>query len=78
MVGDEFVIIARGMGDEELSKKLKMLDKKVNIEDGVFLAVGSYTLHEGDDLREAMRRADENMYINKKDYYEKNPDKRYR
>jgi hypothetical protein len=50
---------------------------------GVFLAVGSYTLHEGDDLREAirratMRRADENMYINKKDYYEKNPDKRYR
>lgn len=76
--GDEFVIIARGMGDEELSKKLKMLDKKVNIEDGVFLAVGSYTLHEGDDLREAMRRADENMYINKKDYYEKNPDKRYR
>ena len=41
---------------------------------GVFLAVGSYTLHEGDDLREAIRRADENMYHDKDEQRKNRPD----
>ncbi len=32
----------------------------------------------GDDIRTAMSKADERMYINKKEYYNAHPERKYR
>jgi hypothetical protein len=45
---------------------------------GKAVGLGYNLVQEGDDIRTAMRVADERMYTGKKEYYEKYPDRRYR
>ena len=46
--------------------------------ENVSISAGAYVMSEGDDIRTAMRIADERMYADKALYYEKHPDKKYR
>jgi len=75
--GDEFMIIADDKDENKISARVEQLSKRTESTD-VHFAVGSCIVDEGDDIRTAMRLADERMYANKNEYYEKNPERRYR
>jgi len=76
--GDEFMIIAPGYSEDTLKARLQKLDEKSAIDADVHFAVGYYFVSDGEDIRTAMRVADERMYINKKEYYEQFPERKYR
>jgi diguanylate cyclase (GGDEF)-like protein len=75
--GDEFMILASDMDDEKLDARIKRLEEQSD-KDNVSISVGTYVVHEGEDIRTAMRIADEKMYADKKAYYDNNPEKKYR
>ena len=76
--GDEFMLIASGLSEDEVSERLVQLKEKSAINSDVHFAVGSYIVGNGEDIRKAMRIADERMYIDKKNYYEEHPERKYR
>ena len=75
--GDEFLILAPGVDEAELEKRLQQLAREEQ-EKGLHFAIGAVIISEGDDIRTAMHLADEKMYANKKEYYEKHPERKYR
>ncbi len=70
--GDEFMIIADDKDENKISARVEQLSKRTESTD-VHFAVGSCIVDENDDIRMAMRLADERMYANKNEYYEKIP-----
>ena len=75
--GDEFMILAYDMDEKMLEARLKRVaeqTKKNNIQ----VSIGTFVVHEGDDIRTAMRKADERMYADKNAYYDKHPELKYR
>ena len=76
--GDEFMLIAQGLDEDELKNRLIQLDEKSAIDSYVNFAIGYYFVRNGEDIRLAMKNADEKMYINKKEYYMKHPELKYR
>ena len=66
--------IASEIANYQLLQRLEQQADNANIS----LSVGTYVVHEGEDIRNAMRAADERMYNDKKEYYDKHPEKRYR
>ena len=76
--GDEFMLIATGFNEEMLNSRLTQLKEKNAIDPDVHFAVGYYFVSNGEDIRTAMRIADERMYIDKKEYYARYPERKYR
>ena len=72
------MLIASGLSEDEVSERLVQLKEKSAINSDVHFAVGSYIVGNGEDIRKAMRIADERMYIDKKNYYEEHPERKYR
>ena len=75
--GDEFMILAYDMDEKMLDARLKRVaeqTKKNNIQ----VSIGTFVVHEGDDIRTAMRKADERMFADKNAYYDKHPELKYR
>ena len=75
--GDEFMILAPDMDEENLKQRIQRIEDQSDKEN-VSISVGTYVMHEGEDIRTAMRIADERMYADKKAYYDRNLDKKYR
>ena len=75
--GDEFMIIAQDMDADTLAKRIEKLESQSD-KDNVSLSVGTYVINQNEDIRSAMRVADERMYADKKAYYEKHPERKYR
>ena len=75
--GDEFMLISPGTDEAKLEKYMAELEN-VSDEKNVSYAVGSYIVRDGEDIRKAMHVADERMYLCKKAYYEKYPERKYR
>lgn len=75
--GDEFMILASDMDEDKLNERIKRVEEQAD-RDNVHVSIGTYVVREGEDIRNAMRIADERMYADKKAYYDKNPDKKYR
>ncbi len=75
--GDEFMILASGMDEEKLKERIKKAEER-SARENVSISIGTYVMQEGEDIRTAMRVADERMYADKNAYYERNPDKKYR
>ena len=76
--GDEFVIIAENCTKEHFESKIAEL-KKIGEKDGdVNFAIGYCFDDKVLDIRKAMHLADENMYIDKEEYYRRYPDRKYR
>ena len=75
--GDEFMILASDMDEEHLDARIQRLEEQSDKEN-VRLSVGAFVVREGEDIRTAMRIADEKMYTDKKAYYEKYPERKYR
>ena len=78
--GDEFMLIIKDGDVDETSIKSKIgqLKEKSAIDTDVNFAAGYYIANKGEDIRTAMRLADEKMYIDKKEYYAKHPELKYR
>ncbi|MBQ7989777.1 MAG: sensor domain-containing diguanylate cyclase [Oscillospiraceae bacterium] len=72
--GDEFVVISDRISEAEMEKRMQ--DVRKDSEDGnISFAIGGFYSEKGEDIRLAMRIADERMYADKKAYYEKFPER---
>lgn len=76
--GDEFMIIVPGLTEDEFKVRLQQLNEKSVIDSDLHFAVGCCFVSHGEDIRTAMRLADERMYVDKKEYYDRYPEKKYR
>jgi diguanylate cyclase (GGDEF)-like protein len=76
--GDEFMIIVPGLTEDEFKVRLQQLNEKSVIDSDLHFAVGCCFVSHGEDIRTAMRLADERMYEDKKEYYDRYPEKKYR
>ena len=75
--GDEFMILASDMDEDMLEARLKRVKEQAEKEK-VQVSIGTYVVREGEDIRTAMRVADERMYADKKRYYDEHPELKYR
>jgi len=76
--GDEFMVIVQGCGRDSFMGLVAALKEQTGSPEGVSFAVGSYYTEEDCDIRKAMHIADEDMYKNKEEYYERYPERRNR
>lgn len=76
--GDEFMLIDTVSDEALLKERLHQLKKKSAIDPDVHFAVGYQFVNSNEDIRIAMRSADEQMYADKKDYYAQHPELKYR
>ena len=73
--GDEFSIIVTGITQEELDERIEKIRIACMKYDNLVFAIGGCVEEDSRNVRMALRRADENMYEDKKEFYEKNPDR---
>ncbi|MBR5683159.1 MAG: sensor domain-containing diguanylate cyclase [Ruminococcus sp.] len=76
--GDEFMVIAAGTAAEELESRVAQLRSQAEKTENVRFAIGTSSFEKNSDILTAMRYADEKMYVDKKNYYQKNPGLKYR
>ena len=76
--GDEFMIIAEGLDKKELNEKIDNLKALASEKENLYFAIGTHVAQNGEDIRTAMRSADENMYDDKKQFYLSHPELKYR
>ncbi|MBP5606847.1 MAG: sensor domain-containing diguanylate cyclase [Lachnospiraceae bacterium] len=76
--GDEFMVVAGGMDTETVEEKIKKLRQREASVDNLHFAIGMHVVSEKEDIRIAMRDADQGMYTDKKEYYAHHPDRRRR
>ncbi|MBR4993645.1 MAG: GGDEF domain-containing protein [Lachnospiraceae bacterium] len=74
--GDEFSMILIDVTEEEVAKKVEQVRKNSKDFEDVNFAIGFSVVNKAKDVRKALRKADENMYEDKRLYYEAHPDKR--
>ena len=73
--GDEFSIILTGIDQTELDTKIEAIRKACEKYGNVVFAIGGAIEEDSRNVRMALRKADENMYEDKRLYYEKHPEK---
>lgn len=73
--GDEFMVLVFGIGEEELAKKAQKLRVAASDPDGVCFAVG-WSFDTVGSISRAIRAADENMYEDKKLFYQRYPERK--
>ena len=76
--GDEFSIIVTGVSQEELDERVKKVREAAKKYKSVSFALGANVQARKKDARVALRKADENMYADKKLYYESHPERNRR
>jgi diguanylate cyclase (GGDEF)-like protein len=74
--GDEFAVVLTDVTEEELNSKVIRLRKACEKYGNVVFAIGAAYEDDVKKVRSALREADEQMYIDKKLYYEQHPEKR--
>lgn len=72
--GDEFTVILTGVTAKELEKKVADLREVSQKYEHVIFAIGYYVEEDFTKAREALKRADEKMYEDKKLFYDTHPD----
>ena len=71
--GDEFLIIAPDVPEEELEARVEKLRRDSEAPEGISFALGLYYDSGEGDIHRAMRMADERMYRDKERYYKRFP-----
>jgi len=74
--GDEFVVVLTDVTEEELYRKTEELRETAKKYSDLVFAVGYAYEPALAEVRTALRVADENMYLDKKHYYEMHPEKK--
>jgi len=72
--GDEFLIIAVGIGEEKFTEKAEMLRNAQN--DELSFSMGTYWSDGSEAVRDVIRKTDKLMYADKKAFYKHNPAKK--
>ena len=72
--GDEFLVILTSVTKEEFEEKVRKIKELSNGKSKASLAVGSFWCEGDISTRDALRKADEDMYENKKEYYLNHPE----
>jgi diguanylate cyclase (GGDEF)-like protein len=72
--GDEFTIIATGITEEELGKRVEAIIEASQKYEHVCFAIGQCYDASKTNVRQALRIADERMYEDKRKFYEKHPE----
>ena len=72
--GDEFMILTRGMGEEELKKRCEEIKRLAAGYPHVSFAVGCCVIRDPGKIRDALKKADEMMYQDKEEYYHSHPE----
>ena len=72
--GDEFMIIAQDMTEDEFEALKESLIRHSERPDRAHFAVGGCHSVEAEDIRKAMQKADARMYERKPEYYERHPE----
>lgn len=73
--GDEFAIIVTGIDETELNDKIEKIRQESKRYDNVAFAIGGCVEDDSRNVRMALRRADEEMYEDKRVFYEKHPER---
>ena len=76
--GDEFTIICEGITEEELEEKVQEVRNASDNHEIVRIALGSCYDAKKSNVKDVLRIADERMYEDKRIYYEKHPELKYR
>ena len=71
--GDEFTIFLVGASEEDVNRKIAQLRGAADKYDNLVFAIGGCVADNANDVRDALRRADELMYEDKNAYYAKHP-----
>jgi len=74
--GDEFMILTRGMEEKELEKRCEEIKQLSAGYPHVSFAVGYCVIQDFRKIRDALKKADEMMYLDKENYYHNNPELR--
>lgn len=74
--GDEFIVLIPDISEEVFSRRVECFREKVPEEYYISLAMGSFWTKGDIDTEEAFMQADHSMYMDKKSYYERHPEKR--
>ncbi len=73
--GDEFAIILTDIDEEGLNDKIAKIRSACEKYGNVVFAIGGAVEDDSRNVRIALRRADENMYEDKRIFYEQNPER---
>ncbi|MBO4389653.1 MAG: sensor domain-containing diguanylate cyclase, partial [Lachnospiraceae bacterium] len=76
--GDEFMIIVPGMDETEVEARSRKIKELAESQEDLFFAIGTHVVRDNEDIRTAMRNADQGMYSDKRAYYATHPDRRAR
>ena len=76
--GDEFMIVALGVEKSDLEERVQKIRDDSAIPGHISFAVGLYYEEAGGDIRDAMRTADANMYLDKRQFYSRFPELKVR
>ena len=77
--GDEFVIIAEDIDRDDFEKRIAELSRKAEESDELSFAIGStYCDRRSEDIKAAIKNADEKMYADKDRYYKLHPERKHR
>ncbi|MCR4807281.1 MAG: GGDEF domain-containing protein [Lachnospiraceae bacterium] len=76
--GDEFAVIIKNTTDEELADKVRKLREAADRHARVSFATGYSAAANAVNIRTALRHADENMYEDKRLFYEQHPERKAR
>ncbi|MBE5924823.1 MAG: GGDEF domain-containing protein [Lachnospiraceae bacterium] len=71
--GDEFLVFCDGISKNYFDKLTKTLRDNYKVDGGVNFAVGSCYGEDGENLRKALKSADEQMYSDMEEFYRKHP-----
>ncbi|MCR5740758.1 MAG: GGDEF domain-containing protein [Lachnospiraceae bacterium] len=73
--GDEFVILCPGVTEETMQNQLSDIRRLLESTSDVSFAFGTAYCRESQNIRQAIKMADENMYRDKENYYRDHPEK---
>lgn len=76
--GDEFCVLIKNISEEQLSAKVGELRKAADTYTRVSFAIGHSAAANAKNVRTALRHADENMYEDKRLFYEMHPERKQR
>ena len=74
--GDEFTMIVVDATEEEMAEKARQIHECAKREENISFALGHHVEDDCRNVRAALRKADENMYENKRAYYREHPEKK--
>ena len=72
--GDEFTVILPGKSEDEINESIAQLQQTIPKYEQLSMAIGGYVTGDSHDIREALRKADERMYEDKRSFYAKHPE----